>query len=143
MYEILLSFHSGFAYVALLLLIVAIVNSLMGGLGKRAFLSKDRSVALIGLIATHTQILIGLLLYIVSPRGQAALGEMKDAAIRLTSLEHPLINIIAVGLITAGWSRHKKLNKDKAKFKSIWLFYGIGLILILSRLPWKLWFDGV
>jgi hypothetical protein len=64
---------------------------------------------------------------------------MKDAAIRLTSLEHPLINIIAIALITIGWSRHKKATTSEAKFKAITLFYGIGLLLILSRIPWYLW----
>jgi hypothetical protein len=33
---------------------------------------------------------------------------MSDKALRLTSLEHPLINIIAIALITIGWSKHKK-----------------------------------
>jgi hypothetical protein len=70
----------------------------------------------------------------------ASLGQMSDKAIRLTSLEHPLINIIAIALITIGWSKHKKAADSQAKFKSIFLFYGLGLLLILSRIPWSLWF---
>jgi hypothetical protein len=31
--------------------------------------------------------------------------------LQLTSLEHPLINIIAIALITIGWSKHKKIDK--------------------------------
>ena len=58
---------------------------------------------------------------------------------RLTSLEHPLINIIAITLITIGWSKHKKALSSQAKFKSILLFFGLGLLLILSRIPWSLW----
>jgi hypothetical protein len=58
----------------------------------------------------------------------------------LTSLEHPLINIIAIVLITIGWSKHKKAANNDAKFQSIAIFYGIGLVLILSRIPWSLWF---
>jgi hypothetical protein len=65
---------------------------------------------------------------------------MKDAALRLTSLEHPLTNIIAIVLITIGWSKHKKGETNSAKFKSIAVFYGIGLALILIRIPWSLWF---
>ena len=65
---------------------------------------------------------------------------MKDAALRLTSLEHPLINIIAIVLITIGWSKHKKATTSEAKFKSIAVFFGLGLLLILSRIPWSLWF---
>ncbi len=139
MYNFIQKFHSGWAYLALLLLVVAVVNSLIGMTSKKEFTAKDRKIALFGLIATHIQLVVGLILYFVSPLGKASLGNMKDAALRLTSLEHPLINIIAIVLITVGWSRHKKLATSEAKFKSITIFYGLGLVLILARIPWKLW----
>jgi hypothetical protein len=85
-------------------------------------------------------LLIGLILYFVSPLGKDSLGQMSNAALRLTSLEHPLINLIAITLITIGWSKHKKLINSEAKFKTFSIFYGIGLVLILSRIPWNLWF---
>lgn len=107
---------------------------------KKEFTAKDRKIALFGLVATHIQLVVGLILYFVSPLGKAALGEMKDAAIRLTSLEHPLINIIAIVFITIGWSKHKKATTSTGKFRSIAVPYVIGLLLILSRIPWKLWF---
>lgn len=138
-YNFIQKFHSGWAYLALLLLVVAVVNSLIGMTSKKEFTAKDRKIALFGLIATHIQLVVGLILYFVSPLGKASLGNMKDAALRLTSLEHPLINIIAIVLITVGWSRHKKLATNEAKFKSITVFYGLGLVLILARIPWKLW----
>ena len=140
MYDFIQKFHSGWAYLALLLLVFAVVNAFMGMSSKKEFTAKDRKIALFGLIGAHIQLLVGLILYFVSPLGHALLGEMKDAAARLTSLEHPLINIIAIVLITIGWSKHKKGETGTAKFKSIAIFYGIGLLLILSRIPWKLWF---
>jgi hypothetical protein len=79
-------------------------------------------------------------LYFVSPLGLTSLGQMSDKALRLTSLEHPLINIIAIALITIGWSKHKKLTSSESKFKTFTIFYGLGLLLILSRIPWSLWF---
>jgi hypothetical protein len=140
MYDFIQKFHSGWAYLALLLLVFAVVNSFMGMSSKKEFTAKDRKIALFGLIGAHIQLLVGLILYFVSPLGHALLGEMKDAAARLTSLEHPLINIIAIVLITIGWSKHKKGETGTAKFKSIAIFFGLGLLLILSRIPWKLWF---
>jgi NADH:ubiquinone oxidoreductase subunit 2 (subunit N) len=140
MYEFIQKFHSGWAYLALLLLLVAVVNSVLGISSKREFTSKDRKISLFGLIAAHIQLLVGLILYFVSPLGKALLGEMKDPAARLTSLEHPLINIIAIVLITIGWSKHKRQEDSAAKFKSISIFFGLGLLLILSRIPWSLWF---
>jgi NADH:ubiquinone oxidoreductase subunit 2 (subunit N) len=140
MYHFIQKFHSGWAYIALLLLVVAVINSFIGLSSKKEFTAKDRKIALFGLIATHIQLLVGLILYFVSPLGSAVFGQMKDAALRLTSLEHPLTNIIAITLITIGWSKHKKAENSTAKFKSIAVFFLLGLLLILSRIPWSLWF---
>ena len=139
-YPFLQKFHSGWAYLALLLLLIAVVNSLFGYFSKKEFTAKDRKIAIFGLIGTHTQLLVGLILYFVSPLGFAVLGEMKDKAIRLTSLEHPLINLIAIALITIGWVKHKKATTSESKFKTFSIYYTLGLLLILSRIPWKLWF---
>lgn len=140
MYEFIQKFHSGWAYLALLLLVVAVLNSVLGMVSKKEFSSKNRTIALLGLIAAHIQLLVGFVLYFVSPIGKAGLSEMSNAAIRLTALEHPLINIIAIVFITIGWSKHKKATSSLTKFKTISIFYGLGLLLILARIPWHLWF---
>jgi NADH:ubiquinone oxidoreductase subunit 2 (subunit N) len=140
MYHILQKAHSGWAYLVLILLLVAAINALMGKKAQRNFEPKDRKISLFALIATHLQLVFGLILYFVSPLGMASMGQMSDASLRLTSLEHPLINIIAIVLITIGWSKHKKTEDSQAKFKSIMMGYGIGFLLILSRIPWSLWF---
>ena len=140
MYTILQKFHSGWAYIALLVLVIAVVNALIGMSSKKEFTAKDRKIALFGLIGIHVQLLVGIILYFVSPLGSLAFGLMSDKALRLTSLEHPLINIIAIALITIGWSKHKKLTTSESKFKTFSIFYGLGLVLILSRIPWSLWF---
>lgn len=140
MYHFIQKFHSGWAYLAILVLVIAIVNSLIGMTSKKEFTAKDRKIAMFGLIGTHVQLLVGLILYFVSPLGKDSFGLMSDAALRLTSLEHPLVNIIAITLITIGWSKHKKAATSEAKFKSITVFYALGFVLILSRIPWSLWF---
>ena len=139
LYPFLQKFHSGWAYLALLLLAVAVVNALIGFTSKKEFIAKDRKIALLGLIGAHVQLLVGLILYFVSPLGLNGFN-MKDAAARLTSLEHPLINVIALVLITIGWSKHKKAATSELKFKSFAVFYTLGLLLILARIPWHLWF---
>jgi uncharacterized membrane protein len=140
MYNFIKELHSGWAYLALLILLIAVINAILGFTSKKEFTAKDRKISLFALIGTHTQLLIGLILYFVSPLGKDSLGQMSNAALRLTSLEHPLINLIAIALITIGWSKHKKLINSEAKFKTFAIFYGLGLVLILSRIPWNLWF---
>lgn len=142
MYNFIQKFHSGWAYLALLLLVLVVVNSVIGMSSKKEFTTKDRKIALFALIATHIQLVVGLILYFISEVGLKAFsseGAMKIPELRLTMLEHPLTNIIAITLITIGWSKHKKATTNEAKFKSITLFYGLGLVLILIRIPWKLW----
>lgn len=140
MYHFIQKLHSGWAYLALLLLLFAVINAVIGLTSKKEFTAKDRKISLFALIGTHTQLLIGLILYFVSSLGFAQLGQMTNAEVRLTSLEHPLINLIAIVLITIGWSKHKKLINSEAKHKTFAIYYGLGLILILSRIPWNLWF---
>jgi hypothetical protein len=146
MYEFIQKFHSGLAYLVLFILVVAVINAVAGLVGKKEFTEKDRKIGLFALIFTHTQLLIGLILYFVSPSGlnmikAVGMGEvMKNSALRLTVVEHPFINILAIVLITIGWSKHKKLTTSESKFKIFSIFYGLGLLLILSRIPWSLWF---
>ncbi len=143
MYNFILKFHSGWAYLALLILVVAVVNAAIGFFSKKEFTAKDRKISLFALIAIHIQLLVGIILYFVSSNGiqmikAVGMGGLTTES-RLLALEHPLINIIAIVLITIGWSKHKKLVSSESKFKTFSIFYGIGLLLILSRIPWKLW----
>lgn len=145
MYETIQSIHSYFAYIALAILVLAVINAISGWLGDKMFTpEKDFRLSLFAFIVSHIMLLIGLILFFVSPSGLSAIQELGmgglNSASRLLAVEHPFINIIALVLITIGWSRHKKFMEGKKKFKSIAIFYGLGLVLILSRIPWGQWF---
>ncbi|CAM4043151.1 MULTISPECIES: hypothetical protein [Flavobacterium] len=141
MYTTLQPAHSIFAYIVLTVLFLASLNAIMGIVSKKRFTDKDLRISLFAMILAHMQLLIGFILYFISPLGSSSLGQMKDSALRLTSLEHPLINIIGLVLITIGWSKHKKEESDNGKFKKIAVFYTLGFLLILSRIPWTNWFN--
>jgi len=143
MYTGLLHLHSWLAYLVLLALVVCIVYAAIGAVAGREFTEKDRKIALVGMILTHVQFLIGLILYFVSPLGLSNFsGEaMGDSLARLYMLEHPLINLIAVILITIGHGRAKRLTNSKVRFRNVYMFYAIGFILILSRIPWTTWLN--
>lgn len=145
MYTGLKHLHSYWAYLVLITLLIAIINAIIGLTGNKNFTAKDRRLALFALIATHLQLVIGLILYFVSPLGADNLSQMgdamKNASLRLYVVEHPLTNLIAIALITVGYSRSKRLANDNSKFKSITVMYLIGLVLLLIRLPWSAWLD--
>lgn len=143
MYKTIQMLHSYWAYFVLLILIIAVANAIIGFATNKKFVAKDLRISLFALIFTHLQLVVGLILYFVSPNGMSiissrGMGGMTPAE-RLLALEHPFVGILAIILITIGWSKHKKQETDKGAFSKIALFYGLGLLLILSRLPWNQW----
>ena len=144
MYSLLKNVHSYWAYFLLLVLILAILNAIAGKIKGKDFESRDLRLSLFGLIFSHVQLLIGLILYFVSPwfkqwSNLGMGGVMKDSQTRLFLVEHPITNILAIVLITMGWSLHKRQSDPGKKFLRIAIFYGLGLLLLLSRIPWDSW----
>ena len=96
------------------------------------------------LIAFHIQVLIGLVLYFISPLVQVAMSNfgksMGDAELRFVAMEHPLVMVIAAVFVTIGYSRSKKQSEINAFSKTVLIYYGIALLLVLSRIPTKSWF---
>lgn len=135
MYTVLKTSHSYFAWVALAMIIISILAALMSG---GSFKTTYKKIALFGLISAHIQLLFGLMLYFVSPFGFNNLSgdTMKDSYTRLLAVEHPITNIVAIILITIGYSQAKKLEDGSRK---ILIFYTVGLLLLLSRVPWSTW----
>ncbi|AFU68281.1 hypothetical protein P700755_001348 [Psychroflexus torquis ATCC 700755] len=145
MYQALQTVHSYWAYLVLLVLTLATFNAIIKTLGKKYFGPPDFRISLFTLIVSHIQLLIGLIIYFVSPYFSAfsevgMKGVMADSVLRLYLIEHPLTMIIAIILITAGYSKHKKKLASNKKFRTIAIFYALALLLILSRIPWNAWF---
>ncbi|MFP4090562.1 MAG: cytochrome B [Cyclobacteriaceae bacterium] len=140
MYIGLLHSHSALRYVVLILLIIAGLRALSGWLGKSDFKSSDKKLYLITLIFTHIQLTIGLVLYFVSPIVDQAYRDfgaaMKDQVLRFWAVEHFTVMLLAIILITIGYSSSKKVDKPVTKHKRIAIFYLIGLVLILISIPW-------
>jgi ACR3 family arsenite efflux pump ArsB len=143
MYDIIKPLHSYLAFAALALLVWATVNGFIGASANRVFNEKDRKINLFALIATHTMLLLGIILLIISPMAESAFKDMgatmKNSSLRSAVVEHPIINIIAAALVTVGNAKSKRGLNNGAKFKATWLFYGLGLLLILSRIPYSTW----
>ena len=145
-YPTVQNLHSYWAYLVLFVLLLTTINSLVSYFGKKEFGARDFRLALFTLIVTHIQFLIGLVLYFISPFGASAIGEngmgevMKNASLRLYVVEHPTVMILTIVFVTIGYSKHKKKLTSTPKFKMLAIFYTIGLLLMLSRIPWANWF---
>jgi heme A synthase len=145
MYTGLFHFHSFWAYLVLLVVGLATINALAGYFTKRSYSPNDFRISLFALIASHIQLLLGIVLFFKSPKilwfqDNLDVGTiMKDPLLRLYNVEHPTLMIIAVVLITMGYSKHKKKLSSTPKLKTLAIFYTLALIAILLMIPWNQW----
>lgn len=127
----LLHLHSTLRYLILLALIVVVIKSLMGWLGKKPYTALDNKLGLYLFIFTHLQLLFGLFLYFVSDVVQWNENTMKNKDLRYWAVEHVSIMIVAIVLITMARITSKKMTSDEAKHKRMAIFNGLALLLIL------------
>ena len=130
-YNIMVSAHSGLRWLVLVFLIVAIFQT-FSRRGKFGDIKETKTV-LMTLIFTHIQMLLGLVLYIISPKVQWSGSTMSSPVYRFFTVEHLILMLAAIILITVGYSRSKRAPKP---FNVAFNFYLIALILILLAIPW-------
>jgi hypothetical protein len=134
-YETIKALHSGFRYIVLILVVIALIQSLTGWLGKKSYTEGNRKVNLFAMISAHIQLLLGLVLYFFSPFVNFDMGSsMKDHTLRYWTVEHAVMMIIALILITVGHSRSKKIADSAGKHRTIAIFYGLGVIIVIAAL---------
>lgn len=127
----MVSAHSGLRWLLLLFLLIALFQT-FGRRGKFGDIKETKSV-LIAFILTHIQLLLGLILFFLSPKVQFGGSTMSSSLFRFFTVEHSLIMLIAIVLITLGYTRSKKAPKP---FNVAFNFYIIALVLILVGIPW-------
>lgn len=131
MYQILKSAHSGWRYLVLILLVIALIQALSGWLGKKPYTEGNRKLNVFTLISAHIQLLLGLILYFMNDwykvDSSIALG-------RYWKMEHISMMIFAVILITVGNARSKKGTDAVVKHRSVALYFGLALLLIIAAI---------
>ncbi len=131
MYNALLFTHSYVRYIILILLIIVIITSLMGMTNKKPYTSTDNKLSLFLFIFTHLQLLVGLILFFVSPVVQFSGEAMKNAATRYWLVEHNTAMLIAIVFITLARTTSKKMVVDQARHKRMFIFNAIALVVII------------
>ncbi len=106
--------------------------------GNKVFTAGDKKLALFTLISMHLQLVIGIVLYLIGKYYQAidTTDESIKSVYRFFRMEHSVMMLIAIILITVGYSKAKRGASSKAKFKSLAIFFTIGLVIILAMIPW-------
>jgi predicted membrane channel-forming protein YqfA (hemolysin III family) len=141
MYTGLNHLHSSLRYLIIIFLIIAIVRALLKWSKNEEFTKLDNTFSLIPFAMTHLQLVIGLVLYFMSPYFQqllsGSMGEvMKNSIARFYVVEHLLGMLIGIALITIGRIASKKAANSSDKHRKLFVYYGIGLLIILLSIPW-------
>jgi hypothetical protein len=131
MYPALLHSHSGLRWILLILLVVNILRALSALNNKNPLTVADKKLSLFALIATHLQAVLGFGLYYLSPKVQFSADTMGNSQLRFFTMEHTLMMLIAIVLITFGHRQAKNLNA-----KGYFWYYFIGLVIMLAAIPW-------
>jgi len=132
-YQFFLHFHSGFRYIVMVLVLLSIILSLLGWFAKRPYTEGNRKINLFAMISAHTQLLIGLVLYFLSPFVKFK-DAMADKMTRYWTVEHLVMMLFAIALITIGHARSKRALLPEGKHRAIAIFYGLAIIVIVAAI---------
>jgi Na+/citrate or Na+/malate symporter len=131
MHSILLATHSVVRYFLLIVLIIVILRSLMGWMNRSAYTKLDDKLSVGLFMLTHTQLLLGLLLFFISPLVIFSGAAMGDRVARYWLVEHNTGMILAVVLITFARISSKKIKDGAFRHKRMFTLNAIALLIIL------------
>ena len=141
MYNILLPLHSLVRWLVVLSLIYAIYRAYRGLFTNKPFSKHDNSIRHNTASIAHLQLVIGVWLYLISPIIHYFLHNYKEAVqqreIRFFGMEHNIMMLAAIIIISIGSGSAKRKLTDREKFKTMATWFTIALIIILISIPWK------
>lgn len=136
MYSFLISTHSILRWFLVISLMITIGFAIYGRIRSLSFTSDMKRMSLITLILVHIQFVVGLILYFISPKVIFSGIAMKAPLTRFFLVEHVSGMLIAIILITIGYSASKKALLDFKKYNKILVYYIIGFLILLAAVPW-------
>lgn len=119
----LLTLHSWWRWVVLLVAAITVIKMLFGWLGRREWTRLDDQLGLIFTITIDIEVLLGILVWIMSQawtRGMVA------------AFEHPITMLLALVLAHVGQRRARKTTDGTAKYRTSAIFYTLSFVLILA-----------
>jgi len=134
LYTILLKSHSGLRWLLLAFFILALLQLARKGFSECRF--NPKTMVLLTLITAHVQLLIGLALYFISPKVVFAASAMKETVLRFYLVEHISLMVIALIILTIGYSKTKNKLQEIAGARKAFYYYLVSFILILASIPW-------
>jgi hypothetical protein len=140
MYTALLTVHSYLRWLILIAALLVVVRALAGVIAKRPWGRADDVAAKVFVHSLSLQMVIGLIIYILSPFTGPAFadfgGTMRDAGLRLIMIEHQVGMFIAVALAHIGFGRVRKGADLVQRHKTALAFFALSLVVMMASIPW-------
>lgn len=141
MYSSLLLLHSLFRWLVVASLLIGISKSIIGLISQRKFSPIDNSIRHWTATIAHIQLAIGITVYFVSPIIDNFLHNYGEAVqireIRFFGMEHSVMMLSAITLITIGSIKAKRKTTDVDKFKTMTIWFSLAFLIILLMIPWS------
>lgn len=140
MYVTLLQVHNVTRWLVLVAALVAIAAAVHGLLAGRRWdrLSRIASAAFVGTL--DLQVILGLILFVVSPLVRSALADMGAAMgtseLRFFVVEHSVLMVVAAVVAHVGSVAARRATTDPARHIRALTLYGAALALVLFAIPW-------
>jgi hypothetical protein len=82
--------------------------------------------------------MIGMILYFQSPGIKYFLKNASSAGAEYSffGMIHSSLMLVAIIIVTIGSAMAKRKETDKAKFKTMLLWYSLALVIIFIAIPW-------
>jgi hypothetical protein len=140
MYTVLLFLHSWLRWVVIALGLAALSGAVGGLASRREWLRIDDLRLKFFATSLDIQLLIGLILYVISPVTQSGFEDMRltmrDSILRFFVVEHLFGMVVAVALAHVGRARVRKAADAIARHRTVLIFVGLALFIILLSIPW-------
>ena len=138
MYKLLIVMHSYVRWFVLLSLIIAVSKAFKGYFSNKAFTKSDNAVRHWTATMAHIQLIIGMILYFQSPVIKYFLKNTGSAGAEYSffGMIHSSLMLVAIIIVTIGSAMAKRKETDKAKFKTMLLWYSLAFVIIFIAIPW-------
>jgi hypothetical protein len=115
---------------------VVLINSLYSIISKKVFNYFDLRITLFTLIFNHMFFIIGFFIFILNlilNYWDSNHQSVIDQSYYLFDFNPNLLNLLSTVFITVGWSLHKKSLNNLKRFLRIFIFYFLGLLILVVK----------
>ena len=134
LYVFLKGFHNLLRWVVVLAGAYALVLMARGVFTRAAWTGVQDGAARIFTIGMHTRLLVGIVLYGLTPL--VAAGITAPLTGRLMLIEHATTMILAVVAAQLGTSLARRAKDDRGKYRRAFTWYLVAAVFILWATPW-------